>query len=273
MSEDTATTQAPPSDEAAPDQARQTGDQQAAAYDWQSPCRFTHHQIDEIGVFTKLVCRRISQSLTTMFHIDMQIQSDPLTQHFGFRLTEQSLEQPEYWASIKDAASDQRVGYISFAKENAGRWVAGLLGSLATNVSGGQTLSSLEQDLLYDITSNMAQTFSDAMERACGRRIEAIEDENFGELDFREPEVIDAFCKLTFTTAGEDVMATSFVISSDFLGRVVGINAPAKPDDPSITTISNAAPATIKRHRMCLIGAFLHLLGSVVSAFPACEPV
>lgn len=225
MSEDTDTTPDAPQDDAAP-----TGDDQPMVdYDWQSPYRFTKSQLDEMDVFTKLVCRRMSQALTVMFRSDTLIETVEPSQYFGFRLVEESIEEPIYWSSIVMAGSEKRIGHVSFTKEKAGRWVSSLLGSMAM-AAPGQVLSSLEQDLLYDITTSMVQTFSDVMDRACGCRIESVGEQKFGELDFQDSEEVDAFCKLTLVSPGEDGLEVSFLISSDFLGSVVGIPAPAKPD-------------------------------------------
>jgi len=227
MSEDNTTTGPAELDESA---SPSDGDQAVVEYDWQSPQRFTQSQLEELEVFSRLACRRLSQTLTSMFRADVEVHPGPPSQYFGFRLVEESIERPEYWASIHVAGSNRRVGYVSFAKENAGRWIASLLGAMATDVSEGQALSSLEQDLLHDITTGMVQTFSDVLERACGLRIEAAGGEKSGELEFQESEEIDAFCKLTLASSGENNLATSLVVSSDFLGAVVGITSPARPD-------------------------------------------
>ena len=230
-------------DEAAP---VDDGDQAVADYDWLSPQRFTQSQLDELEVFTRLASRRLSQTLTSMFRSDVHVSAGKPCQFFGSRLAQASIAQPEYWASINAAGSEQRVGYVSFAADSAGRWIANLLGAMASDVSEGQGLSSLEQDLLYDITVGMAQTFSDVLERACGLRIEATGSETFGELDFQESEEIDAFCKLTFTSEGDKPLETSFVISVDFLGAVVGAASPAKPDPAGSQAIQRELAAHLQ---------------------------
>jgi len=237
MSEENTTTDPAELDESA---APGNGDQAIVEYDWQSPQRFTQSQLEELEVFTSLACRRLSQTLTSMFRADVEVRPSPPSQYFGFRLVEESIERPEYWASIHVAGSDRRVGYMSFTKENAGQWIASLLGAMATDVSEGQALSSLEQDLLQDITPGMVQTFSDVLERVCGVRIETVGGERFGELEFQESEEIDAFCKLTLVSSGENNLTTSLVVSSDFLGAVVGVTSPARPDPAGSQAVQRA---------------------------------
>jgi flagellar motor switch protein FliM len=218
-------------------------------YDWRAPHRFTSEQVAGIDSFLRLTCRRISQSLTEMFAEQIQILSDSLSQHYGFRLAEESLGRNEYWVYVgdKDGNNDLHIGYVAFDPESAGKWVSRLLGAMAASLGEGESLSPLERDLLRDIAANIMETISGVVHRFSGKAIEIEGTTRRGDLEFHEDEGNAAYCKIAFSSPDNPELRVTLVLSSDFLGTMVGLAPPKSPSPGEARSIREMILGSMKR--------------------------
>jgi len=138
---------------------------EAAEYNWSQPHCFNNEQLKELEDFTKEVAVAVAQKFADFYHNDFNVTITSTTQCFADELLKQisDNEQRDYYLSF-DAAKDQPCGVVSIPPQSAAIWTRQLLGDSESEEESGKELSQLEESLLLDIASAIAEALSNSHE-------------------------------------------------------------------------------------------------------------
>jgi flagellar motor switch protein FliM len=139
-----------PTEEAAPPEM--------VEYDWRDPHYFNEEQRNRLAAVMSHVAALMSDKFVHFFKGDYLVTPTSITQHFAGDLRA-SLDFESTRCLTLGPESGPPCGFLAVATPVALRWARQLLGDNDADDEGPRRLSSLEESLLRDLTSSLAEAF------------------------------------------------------------------------------------------------------------------
>jgi len=178
-------------------------------YDWRQPRYFSQGQLNQVKSFAESVATAASTGFTQFYQGDFEVTSDSISEHLAseFLLQNPDQQNGDYYlafgpapAQPAGAKSAEPWGLIAMPPETAAAWITQSLGDSASQENSIETLSELEESLLFDIASIFVQAISAACDN---QEFKAIGGITTGRLPL-EVEGTEELCKITFATKKPD---------------------------------------------------------------------
>ena len=203
---------------------------EATDYDWNVPCSFTSAQLDNLERFTARIATGITKKLSVQLHEEIQLRTDPLSQHYAGQLALLEGNADSYHFSLTREDGEQ-CGLVVIPSELARRWVGKALGGSETASDNEGEFSPLESALMRDVVVAVVEALSGEYRAVsgsvlqCGQQVSAEE---------ALPEVRseDEYCVLAFRVGEEkDQAVVSFVLASEVLVEAAGTGITTQAGD------------------------------------------
>lgn len=203
----------------------------ATDYDFLRPHRFTPDQVRRLDDFIELAARNITASLSAVLRGAFGVRLRDFTEEYADCLR---IEGTYY--SIPIQSGGQVRGYLVLPVATGIAWVTKLLGGMVDGeIDEKHKLSTLESDLILDVSLKVMEAFSVASTELGGPAFER--DASVGQvpLDLKEENEIIEYCRLTFELSGaERELDFTFLLLSDVLEGIAGLVRPEKQTEQAI---------------------------------------
>ncbi len=169
-----------------------------AEYDWTVPNLFVPAQLKRLDDFGKRAAEVVSEGLKTLLRDDLRLLAAPIRQHYALALRRRLSGTTDYCIPLA-VAEGQRCGLFQLPLRNALSWVDRLLGGGLARAEEEylRELSTVEQQLLWDIVATVTAALSAASRQAGGPAFEYADTVSSGEADLPGQDA-DGYCLLAF---------------------------------------------------------------------------
>jgi len=192
-------------------------------YDFLQPHRFTPEHLERLDEFGQLAARMMTASLKKLLGPATEIKFLALAEEYAQR---QDAASPCFRIPI--TVAERVVAWLELPSPTALAWITQLLGGIVDDsINQPRSLSSLESDLLVDISTKVLAAIDGASQESAGPAmelrpsLEALPGE--GEID---GEVVE-FCRLTFQPVNPEAeLSFALVVFSDVVEPIAGLARP-----------------------------------------------
>lgn len=132
-------------------------------YNWNQCRYFNSSRLKELNSFTEKVAQNCARKLTQFYHCDFTVSIVSTTQHFASEFTASGKTQGDYYLAF-GTDPDQPSGLIGIPSQTAIVWATELLGDSKSPEDSDRDLSPLEESLLYDSASGIAEALSESID-------------------------------------------------------------------------------------------------------------
>lgn len=200
---------------------RSSGD--VTPFDFHVPHRFSPDHLRRLRDFAELTARDLTATLSATLHGAFPITLEAFEEHYVDR---QTFPDRGYYIAL--TVGGRLGGALMLPRETAIGWVTTLLGGLAdADVSEDRALSSLENDLLLDISKNVVGAISRTSQDNGGPAIEHTPAVAIDPIELAEEGQIADVCHVTFRrNEGEKSLPFTLVLLSPLLEPIAGLLRP-----------------------------------------------
>lgn len=195
----------------------------AIDYDFFVPHHFTPPQREFLNDFGLLAARKLTDSLKKVLGPTMQVALLGVSEEFA------QLQKSEGKCfRIALTLKDKIMGWLELPSPTAMTWITQILGGIVDDkINQERALSSLEIDLLLDVSKRVFKAISIASEESDGPEIDYQPNVQSSPIDLDTQDDIIEFCRLTFQPSGTDVELTfSMIILSEALEPIAKLIPP-----------------------------------------------
>jgi len=198
---------------------------EAAVYDWRDPHYFNEDQRNRLAAVMSQVAVLIAEAFTHFYRDEFSVAPTSITQHFAAELYSRTdIEQSRSLAFGAEAARPR--GFLAIAKATALKWVTRLLGDSESDNDPDRALSALEESLLCDLGTTMAESFLASLRQSHDLHPEKEIANGQPSIQFEPTEEI---CQITFEIRQADSEESDralFVLPCGMLAPLVGKEQP-----------------------------------------------
>jgi flagellar motor switch protein FliM len=195
-------------------------------YNWNQCRYFNSSQLKELAGFTEKVAQSCARKLTQFYHSDFSVSIVSTTQHFASDFMTSGKTRGDYYLAF-GTNPGQPSGLIGIPSQTAIVWATELLGDSKSAEDSDRNLSPLEESLLHDSASGIAEALSESSDHCDFQpAAEIVKDQMPIELKGHEE-----LCKITFSVKKSDSKAASeayFLILCSELQPAMEENATAQ---------------------------------------------
>ncbi|MBN1505461.1 MAG: FliM/FliN family flagellar motor switch protein [Sedimentisphaerales bacterium] len=239
---------------------------QATKYDWHSPRYFSEEQYNRLAAVMSQIAAVIAAGLGRYFNREMTVSPASIAQHFAGSLQDLGIAQSRYYLTF-GADQDKASGFLSITAETALKWVTHLLGDSGSAAGTNRALSSLEESLLIDVVTAVADAFLSALQA----HAQLCPGDHLLKDNPSVPfEPAQEICMIVFSITGgesDEKDEVLFLLPCELLALLVGKGRQAiqqvSPDESSRTLLEHVQqmPVTIVGRLACTTLDFGELLG------------
>jgi flagellar motor switch protein FliM len=206
-----------------PDQKKQP---EVADFDWYHPHHFRTEHIAALELFLRKTREALTEAFQTLCEGAFTVSVGTPTQHYASMLVANATTEHSNRYYLPITARNNHCGFLSFSVETAFIFVALMLREVAGLDNADRKLSSLEDSILMDVATTIAETFADVFQEFTGHQLSTTADfvkDNW-------PVSFDGLDDLTAITFKVESPAGAFEFSltvlSSFVDPVVGLEQP-----------------------------------------------
>jgi flagellar motor switch protein FliM len=192
-------------------------------FDFLAPHRFAPDQLKRLRDVAEVLSRDLTATLSAALQGAFPI---TLSEFKELYVSRQDSQAGSYYIPLN---FDERLaGFLLLSRETAIGWVTKLLGGLAdAEVGENRTLSTLENDLLLDVTKKIVATISRVSRDNGGPSVTHTPTVSADPIELIEEGQIADLCKITFQrNEGEKALPFSLVVLSELLEPIAGVVRP-----------------------------------------------
>lgn len=200
-------------------------------FDFLVPHRFAPEQMQRLRDVAEVLARDLTATLSAALQGPFPISLSEFREVYVGR------EPPAGDAySIPLNLQDHLAGYLLLPRDTAVGWVTKLLGGLAdADIEENRILSSLENDLLLDVTRKVVETVSRVFQDNAGPSVTHTPTVSVDPVELVEEGQIADLCYLSFhRNEGEKALPFSLVLLSERLEPIAGVVRPPKRSSEDI---------------------------------------
>jgi flagellar motor switch protein FliM len=174
--------------------SRKVGNPQVEEYEFRRPCRFTPAQRHRLRDFAELVARNLTATMSAVLRGAFQVQNE-------FVREEYLRHQPDFGRCyyVPLLVEEQIRGYLQLPVETVFGWVNKILGGMeGDEIDPNRRITSLESDLLLNITQNVMSVFSAACLEFNGPQIDFQREVLSEPIDFSNEDAIVEFVRIGY---------------------------------------------------------------------------
>ena len=173
-------------------------------YNW-SQCRyFSSSQLKELASFTEKVAQSCARKLTQFYHNDFSVSIVSTTLHYAGEFMGRGKTRGNYFLAF-GTNPDHPSGLVGIPDQTAIVWATELLGDSKSADDSKRHLSPLEESLLHDSASGIAEALSEPLDH-CDFQAAAEIVKDQMPIEFKGHEEL---CKITFSVKKSDSKAAS----------------------------------------------------------------
>jgi len=131
---------------------------EAVKFNWRSPRYFNEDQYNRLAAVMSQVAAAVGAGLSRFFNRELSVAPASIGQHFAGPLRDLGVAGSRYYLMLA-ADKDKTCGFLSVTTGTALRWVKRLLGDAGSDADPNRALSSLEESLLLDLVTAVAEAF------------------------------------------------------------------------------------------------------------------
>ncbi len=132
-------------------------------YNWNQCRYFNSSQLRELNSFTEKVAQNCARKLTQFYHSDFSVSIVSTTQHYANEFMGRGKNRGNYFLAF-GTNPDRPSGLVGIPNQTAIVWATELLGDSKSAEDSGRDLSPLEESLLYDSASGIAEALSESID-------------------------------------------------------------------------------------------------------------
>lgn len=220
---------------------------EAKEFDWKAPSRFTPDQLARLGDFATGLAGAVSAALGDLLRTKTVLELHGVTQHYASELQAWQSQASVYCVALADGQT--RCGLVALARSCAAGWVDRSLGAKTGPQEAPRELTSVEIAILLDILGTLAGAFSQACQKAGGKKLPSVSGllkaEEIEELIGHE--AAREYCKIALRASeGKGDPVLTFVLTCDALEGVAG-SAATRASPTSAEAVRKAVMAHVEQ--------------------------
>jgi flagellar motor switch protein FliM len=222
----------------------------AAEYDWRDPHYFNEDQQNRLAAVMNQAAALMAEKFTHFYNREFIVAAAAITQHFAGDVHDLPGADQGYCLTF-GPERDNPCGFVAVDAATALKWVTCLLGDAEPDSDPDRSLSTLEEALLYDLTTAVLEPVLMPLRPHHDLHPGAQITKGNVTIPFERTEAI---CKIAFQirkTDSDEADEAFFLLSGSTLAPLVGKRPPAKPPasreerSPLVTEHVQRMPITI----------------------------
>ncbi len=192
-------------------------------YDFLQPHRFTPEHLERLDEFGQLAARMMTASLKKLLGPATEIKFLALAEEYAQR---QDAASPCFRIPI--TVAERVVAWLELPSPTALAWITQLLGGIVDDsINQPRSLSSLESDLLVDISTKVLAAIDGASQESAGPAMELRPSVESLPVEVEIDEEVVEFCRLTFQPVNPEAeLSFALVVFSDVVEPIAGLARP-----------------------------------------------
>ena len=192
-------------------------------YDFSQPHRFTPEHRERLDEFGQLAARTMTASLKKMLGSGTKIKFIGLCEEYAKRQ-----DTAGQCFRIPVTVAERVVAWLELPSPTALAWITQLLGGIVDDsINQPRSLSSLESDLLVDISTKVLAAIDGASQESAGPAMELRPSVESLPVEVEIDEELIEFCRLTFQPVNSEAeLSFALVVFSDIVEPVAGLVRP-----------------------------------------------
>jgi len=213
-------------------------DIEAVAYDWRDPHYFNDDQRNRLAAVMTQIAALLSDRFVHFYKDEFNVKAASITQHFAAELARQ-IDPDQGFSLPFGPTADQSCGFLAVASETGLDWATRLLGDSETNNDPDRAISSLEESLLSDLLTSLAETFLGPLGDSQNPQAAGTLCKGCPAIPY---DVTEEICRIVFEIRQGDAQQAaeaSFVLPCHLLAPVVGkrLAVEARPSEEQLAPL------------------------------------
>ena len=211
---------------------------EAATYNWRDPHYFDEDQRNRLAAMMAQVAALQSDRFLHFYKSEFNVKTASISQHFAGDLARQ-IDLDQGFCLPFGPDPDQPCGFLIVAAEVGLDWATRLLGDSETNDDPNRPISSLEESLLSDLLTAIAETFLRPLSVDQEFQIAANLSKGCPAIPY---DITEEICRIVFQiqqAKAEETAEASFVLPCAMLAPAVGksLAAEAQPSTEQLARL------------------------------------
>ncbi len=202
----------------------------AVDFNWEEPHHFNLDQLGMLDIIVKRIEAQLEKVFSAMCEGEFSITMAPITQHFAFTLAAKiPLELDKHYFLPLTIDMD-KCGYLAIDPDSALLFVEQMLRDTESESEPGRELSSLEETILMDVASAIADAIDKSIREHSGPSLETFKELSKGDWPLYKEGIEDITCLDISVEHAAGTMSFTFGIFSDIIEPMLGAKAVAKSE-------------------------------------------